>query len=78
MASFVPTKQFVGASSSSDIGSSRLVSLQLPSKFSSSNFHLPSRPSQLKRLGTEIFQFNLKIYELFTVFVSVAHLHKLK
>ncbi|KAG5610908.1 hypothetical protein H5410_022189 [Solanum commersonii] len=50
MASFVPTKQFLGAPSSSDIGSSRLGSLQLPSKLSSSNFHVPSRSSHPKRL----------------------------
>ncbi|XP_009622435.1 chorismate synthase 1, chloroplastic [Nicotiana tomentosiformis] len=50
MASFVPTKQFLGAPSSSDVGSYRLGSLQLPSKLSSSNLHILSRPSHPKRL----------------------------
>ncbi|KAK4366530.1 hypothetical protein RND71_014410 [Anisodus tanguticus] len=50
MTSFVPTKQFVGAPSSSDIRSSRLGSLQLPSKLSSCNIHILSRPSHPKRL----------------------------
>ncbi|CAN4112879.1 unnamed protein product [Withania somnifera] len=39
-------KQFVGALPSSDIRSSRLGSLQLPSKLSASNFHILSHPKR--------------------------------
>ncbi|XP_059307129.1 chorismate synthase 1, chloroplastic isoform X3 [Lycium ferocissimum] len=48
MALFVPAKQFLGAPS--DIGSSRIGSVQLPSNLSSSNIHIISRPSHPKRL----------------------------